>query len=328
MNLDVTLVRGDPYMPAAFLIHGLGMDKRIWESPDKSRVLGGSFPISFLLNREPGNIETRDARRKLFLGESVNNLTTLFHSLKERKYTVITWSQRRPSAEVEIAVSELRYLTAAYEKYCGSGIVLVCHSRGGLVARKYLAYGDTRVRAMITLASPHMGSGMARWAEYISPLTSLVASLLPYSERGTLTYVVRRVLDFLGSRAVKELLPDSCFFRSLDDARIKGVQYLSIGGKNPTLFTVYRGVVETKDKDDRFIMKSRKIFSVPGIFEKVIPAKLFPDELKQGKGDGLVSTESSKLPWAGEHHDFDLNHAALLFDEGVKKTVVDALCKL
>ena len=58
------------------------------------------------------------------------------------------------------------------------------------------------------------------------------------------------------------------------------------------------------------------------MFEKVIPAHLYPEELKQGRGDGLVSAESSKLPWTNEHHVFPFNHAEILFDEGVRNRMV------
>jgi pimeloyl-ACP methyl ester carboxylesterase len=335
MKHDITMIKGDRDRPAAVFLHGLGMDKRIWESPNESRVLGGKFPVNLLLGREPKPVMTeRDEQEtisgRLFLGEPVTNLTTLFHRFREQRYTVITWSQRRPSAEIAITVLELKEILSAVEEQIKSGMVLIGHSRGGLVARKYLACGDKRIRALVTLATPHRGSKMAQWAKYITPLTSLVSSLLPDAEKGTAVYAVRKVLDFLGSKAVKELLPDSRFFRSLNDGRSKGIYYLSIGGNRPTLFSVYRRVIEgvRYDEKERFIAKPRKVFSVPDILEKVIPAKLFPDELKQGKGDGFVSTESSSLPWSDDHYDFPVNHAQILFDERVERAVVAALDEL
>ena len=316
----------------AVFIHGLGMDKRIWESPGEARVLGGKFPVNLFVGKEPKpDIREGDEQGKisrgLFLGEPLTNLTTLFHSLKETGCTVITWSQQRPSAEIDVAVSELKDIVTMTEDYSKAGMILIGHSRGGLVARKYLACGDKRIRSLVTLAAPHQGSKMAQWAEYITPLTSLVSSLLPDSEKGTAVYAVKKILDFLRCRAVKQLLPDSRFFRSLSDRHNKGVYYLSVGGNNPTFFSVYRRVVARagQEEGERFIVKPRKVFSVPDILEKVIPSKLFPDELKQGRGDGFVSTESSRLPWSDAHYDFDVNHAGILFDERVTRVVVDAL---
>jgi triacylglycerol esterase/lipase EstA (alpha/beta hydrolase family) len=43
-------------------------------------------------------------------------------------------------------------------------VVLVCHSMGGLAARRYIAeHGAARVAKLITVASPHAGSALARW---------------------------------------------------------------------------------------------------------------------------------------------------------------------
>ena len=114
---------------------------------------------------------------------------------------------------------------------------------------------------------------------------------------------MKRTMDFLKSRALKELLPDSSFFRSLNDGPLARVYYASFGGTNPTLFKI-------------------SDYSFPDMFEKIIPAQLYPEELKQGRGDGLVSAESSKLPWANEHHVFPFNHAEILFDEDVRNRMV------
>ncbi len=333
MKRDITMIKGDPDRPVTIFVHGLGMDKRIWEAPGEAKVLGGKFPVTLFVGREPKPVtgeaeEHGKISRRLFLGEPSTNLTTLFHSLKEQGYTVVTWSQQRPAAEIDSAVSELKGIVALCEDYSRAGIILIGHSRGGLVARKYLAGGDKRIRCLVTLAAPHKGSRMARWAEYMTPLASALHHVLPDAEKGTVTYAAKKILDFLRSRAVKELLPNSQFFRSLtDDTARRGVHYLSVGGNNPTLFSVYRRVVErTRNGDEeRLTVKTLRVLSVPDILEKVIPARLFPDEMKHGKGDGFVSMESSRLPWSHMHYDFNVNHAGMLFDERVTHMVVDEL---
>jgi pimeloyl-ACP methyl ester carboxylesterase len=332
MKRDITIAEGHRDRPVAVFIHGLGMNKCIWESPDQANVLGGKFPVALFAAREPRpepreKHEQKGLSGRFYLGERPTNLTTLFHTLKELGYTVIVWSQKRPSAEIDSAVSELKDIVAIAGDYGKAGVVLIGHSRGGLIARKYLAGGDKKIRCIFTLATPHKGSRMARWVEYLSPLTSFIHRLLPDSEKGTATYAAKKTFDFLRSTAVKELLPDSPFFRSLADRPIKGTYYISVGGRKPTLFSVYRSVIERFPDGDKegYVMKSAKVFSVPDILEKVVPATLFPDEMKHGRGDGFVSAESSRLPWCDEHYDFDLNHAEVLFDERVKQVVVNAL---
>ena len=336
MKLDTTLIRGDMDKPAVVFIHGLGMDKGIWVSPDTSRILGGKFPIHFLVSTKPApeiwkTDNPGEISKRLFFGKPPQHLTTLFHDFREWGYTVIAWSQKRPAAEIAVAVSELKEVVSTHQEYCRSGIILVGHSRGGLVARNYLKYDEAKgIRGIITLATPHQGSKMAYWVKHAGPLIILIDSLISDSEKGTVTYAVKRVFDFLKSKAVRELLPDSPFFRSCDEGPLHGVYYLSFGGSNPTLFSVYRRIMErTQVRDqERWRVREQRIFSVPDAFERFIPKRLFPDEMKKGKGDGLVSVESSRIPWADDHHTFDVNHAAILFSERVRHKVLDAVRRL
>ena len=332
MKLDTTLIRGDADKPAVIFIHGLGMDKRIWESPDTSRILGAKFPIHFLVSTKPApEILKTDTHRgitkRLFFGKPPKHLATLFHDFREQGYTVIAWSQQRPAAEIAVAVSELREVVSMHHEHCRSGIILIGHSRGGLVARNYLKDDAKGIRGIVTLATPHRGSNMALWVKHVAPLITVIDSLISDSEKGTFTYAVKRVFDFLKSKAVRELLPDSPLFRSCDEGPLQGVYYLSFGGSNPTLFSVYRRIMErTHVRDqERWVVRPQTVFSVPDAFERFIPERLFPDEMKKGKGDGLVSVESSRIPWADEHHTLNVNHAEVLFAERVRHKVLDAV---
>jgi pimeloyl-ACP methyl ester carboxylesterase len=332
MDYDITAIKGGPSKPAVFFVHGLGMDKKIWESPDDSKILGGQFPIGLILARKP-SMDVKDSGERpeisagLSLGDLPRNLSTLFHILRDSGYTVITWSQKRPSARISVSVSELRDVVALHRKLCDSGIILIGHSRGGLVARAYVRDTDMPVRALITLAAPHRGSNLARWIKYVTPLVTLLDPLLSDFEKGTLRRAARRILDFLQSAAAKEFLPDSRFFKTLDDGPLNGIYYQSAGGSDPSLLTVYRTAVERVryGNGERFTTRARKLFSVPDIFEKIIPESFFPDEMKNGRGDGLVSVESSRLPWADDHFIYHVNHAGILFDERVKDGVMKAL---
>lgn len=47
----------------------------------------------------------------------------------------------------------------------GQRVILVCHSMGGLVARRYLQeHGEGRVARLVTIASPHHGTELSRFA--------------------------------------------------------------------------------------------------------------------------------------------------------------------
>ena len=286
MKLDVVSYRGDANKPAVIFIHGLGMDGNIWVNPSQSRVLGGMFPLEILLDRE-------------FHGKQLENIRTLFDDLGSEGYGVVTWSQKRPAGPIDSVVPELAEVAKIANGMTDAGIVLVGHSRGGLIGRKYLLRKENSIRGLITISTPHKGSSVARLVKYLSPLASVLNPLIPKGDRGTRSDAMKRILQFLKSRALTELLPGSNFLKGLKDGPVDGVFYASVGGLNPTLFHLYN-------------------LAFPDVFEKVIPESLFPEEMKKGKGDGLVSAGSSEIPWGGEHHDFDLNHVEILFDERVR----------
>jgi len=67
-------------------------------------------------------------------------------------------------ANIESGVAELH---AEIERIAaasgGSSIVLVCHSMGGLIARRYLQdHGEARIARLVTIASPHQGTVLSR----------------------------------------------------------------------------------------------------------------------------------------------------------------------
>jgi pimeloyl-ACP methyl ester carboxylesterase len=291
MNAGILMRQGRNDKPAVIFIHGLGMDMDIWVNPSNCSILGGLFPLGVLLQ----NVVS-------------NGLRSLFDDLMEREYTVIAWSQERPTDLIDMAVAELEHVVefARNHKTAESGIILIGHSRGGLIGRKYLLKEDKSVRALVTLSTPHHGSSLARIVRYLSPVVSAVAPLFRSEERGTLSNAVRRIRDFLKSRALKELLPDSEFFSSLHDKPWDYVTYISAGGTDPALFNI-SGI------------------GFPDVFEKVIPRRLCPEEIKKGMGDGMVSAESSRMPWAQEHYSFHVNHAGILYDREVRETIAKAI---
>ncbi len=71
------------------------------------------------------------------------------------------------------------------------------------------------------------------------------------------------------------------------------------------------------------MLKPQRVFSVPAVLGQVFPDRFFPEEMKAGFGDGLVSLASSRLPGAQEHLEFPVNHAGILFDETVRTKVLD-----
>jgi hypothetical protein len=164
----------------------------------------------------------------------------------------------------------------------------------------------------------------------LKPLVSFVSPFFSGADKGTLSSSVKHVLDFLKSKALKELLPQSSFLKSLKDGPLDGIHYVSLSGTKPTLFSLYRWRWNSvrEDKSYRWSLRPEEIFSIPEIFGKVIPDKFYPAEITDGKGDGLVSAESSKIPWSHEHYNFSLNHAQMLFDKDVRDLLIKTIEKI
>ncbi len=284
MDLDIRFFKGDKDKPLAVFIHGMGMNADFWADPARARILGGRFPLTVLLGGE-------------------TRMRSSFHDLMELGFSVLTWSQSRPAGPIAAAKLELREILEEYAEYAGKGHLLICHSRGGLVARKYLESGADAARALITVSTPHGGTTMARWAVFMSPLGSAVTRFLKNFDKKETDTAFRKILRFLGSSGLRELLPGSDFYKRLRDEKAAGVKYISIGGTDPNLFRALA-------------------LPLPQLLATVVPEKIFPEEMRDGRGDGLVSAASSVLPYADEHRDFPLNHASIIFDEKVRDIII------
>ncbi len=276
--------KGKKGLPLLVFIHGMGMNASAWADPAKARVLGGTYPLSVL-----------------FRGGDTELLTS-FQDLKALGYNILTWTQSRPAGPIHIAVSELRRLLKEYRTHAADGIIFICHSRGGLIARKYLEEGDLSAKALITLATPHRGTTMARWAAFFQPFTSALDTLLRGFSRKDVDSAFGRIIAFLGSSGLRELLPGSGFYRDLHDRRSEGSLYISVGGTDPDLL----GPVG---------------LPIAEFMSRLVPGRIIPEELREGQGDGLVSAASAVLPHADEHRDFHKNHVVMLFDKEVREYV-------
>jgi len=287
VRLDIRFRKGDKDKPLCVFIHGLGMDADFWTDPARARVLGGRYPLSALL------------------GEDVE-MRTSYQDFEGLGFSVLTWSQSRPAGPIAAAVRELGQILLKYPEQAHQGVLFICHSRGGLVARKYLEAGADTTRAVLTVSTPHGGTSLARWAAFISPLATAVTRLLKNFDKREADTAFRKILRFLGSSGLKELLPGSDFYKRLRDEKAKGAKYISIGGTDPDLFRALA-------------------LPLPQLLASAVPEKMFPEEMRDGRGDGLVSVASSVLPYADEHFNFPLNHASIIFHRGVRDLIIAAV---
>jgi hypothetical protein len=123
---------------------------------------------------------------------------------------------------------------------------------------------------------------------------------------GEVKSAMHRVLDFLSGNEIKEMLPGSDLLKSLSDKCTPGTRIVSIGGTDPALVKIGKT-------------------SLPGILSEIVPEKMLPDEMKKGKGDGLVSAESAVYPGCDEHRNFHAHHVGLIFDRESREYIVDVV---
>lgn len=115
----------------------------------------------------PGNSDAR-SRGVVFLHGFVCNRglwTPWLRTLRDRRIPFIALNLEPVfgsidgyAPQVDAAVTRITHAT-------GCSPLLVCHSMGGLVARAWLraSGGDSRVHHVITIGSPHHGTGLGDW---------------------------------------------------------------------------------------------------------------------------------------------------------------------
>jgi pimeloyl-ACP methyl ester carboxylesterase len=147
-----------PGSPVVLFIHGLGMNRSMWAEPEAARFMGGMFPMRVMLVGFEGR-------------------ATVYQAIAARGYSVATWSQRRPVGPARATLAELGLALHELHRLGHREVVLVGHSRGGIVARAAMALPELfppgmRLRGVVTISTPHGGTHLARWAGRIARVTN------------------------------------------------------------------------------------------------------------------------------------------------------------
>ncbi len=322
MELDIIIHKGRPDKPAVILIHGLGMDKDFWVAPLDTKIFVRNVPLKIFAATRPRPCAIQK-RKKLTVGNIPQKIDNLWTSLVEKEFNTICWSQRRPVGPISAAVEELNEIMCQVKSlFSKRPVALIGHSRGGLIARKLLEKKIPEIKALITLSTPHAGSGLAQFGRYLAPISAALRSMLPRNTHGTVAEVIKRFSELVEGNGTKELLPGSEFYKNLKDSPVEGVNYLSFGGTKTKLLTVYKW----KKKDEKIY--PNPLFTIPDSLLKVFPASNLPYELRPGKGDLLVSVKSSMLPWASRHYNMPLNHISITWNKKVNNIIIEALDKI
>ena len=298
-------------MPVVLLIHGLGMNNYFWVDPEKCFVLGGLAPLTIFLTDT-----LEKANNTIYFGSVDPHIQGLWNCLKTGGFSLASWTQSQPLGPIQIAIDELKTaIETVRNKWPGKTIYLIGHSRGGLIARRFLLEENaTDIEGLITICSPHSGTGMAKFSRYLKPAGVLLKKIIPGKSKATLTKALSRLSLFLQSPAIDELTPDSKFMGSIRKPLPKEMRTLSFGGTSPALFQL---IV-------RLPGETHKVVKFPDLLAGAIPSAHLPRELTPGLGDALVSAESAKLSGA-KHFNFPANHVKAAYDKKIQAQILNFL---
>lgn len=366
-----------PGKPLVVLLHGLGGDRNDWMNPFQER----NWPYDH--SQDPGEMDLGVHDKpplpglpgidtKYFLsprlasnsrGVEGSDDRSWWHALQRAGYPVVTYSQvpdlmvpftRGPIAQFKQFMELLQQDVLSQPEHRGRKVVILGHSRGGLIGRAYL--GDAEVKAdnkgrfpavagLITLSSPHQGSHMALMDDKVINFLNTVQKVVPKLPNDAGNQVINtlkaKIDAYVGAHG-DEIEPDSPLFRSLQaqEPIRAGVRCISVGGTSPRLFRLYLwtfsgdSMLPKKGSGGKlqFHWRARPVEAkgaspIPdGLPLKLL--KLDVDEILPGRGDGLTANSRCHFPATfkvDEHIEVALSHAEELWDQKLQAAIVQRL---
>jgi hypothetical protein len=271
--------------------------------------------------------------------------------LLARGFPVLNYSQIDPRGQLPRTAAEMAgVLRAVEDQRIGAAnihalepvkdrsIVLVGHSRGGVLARQVLvdlrATGApvlSRITRCVTLHAPNQGSTLANTAIAISGAISAwraTISGIPGIPVGTVLQALDSVLALIQNEvnapAYNDYAVGSPTLSALAAAEpVPGITYFTFGGTRSVILNL-RGWAFTPDS-------AVPQFNIPPFFWRTVYTTLFPlppplpfPEVTPGVGDVLTAAPLTRLPFS-VHRDNALNHAEALWDQALKVQVASIL---
>jgi pimeloyl-ACP methyl ester carboxylesterase len=359
------------------LLHGLGGDRNDWMNPFQDR----NWPYDH--NRTPAQIDLGmhdkppltplpGIQTQYFLsprlasnsrGTDGSDDRSWWQALTRAGFPVFTYSQvpqlmvplsKGPVAEFTQFLAVLQRDVLSDPAYQARQVVILGHSRGGLIGRAFLGGPEfkagragpfSRIKGLITLSSPHEGSNMALMDDKIIDFLSRIQKVVPTLPNDVGNRVIealkKKVDDYVGAFG-DEIEPGSPFYRALEaqEPIPAGVRCISVGGTSPRLLRLY---LWTFTGDSMLPKKSAagkmefhwqaKPVEAKGAspVPDGLPLKLLGmdlDEIMPGRGDGLTADKRCRFPasfHAEEHLSVGLSHAEELWDPKLQAEIIRRL---
>ena len=197
--------------------------------------------------------------------------------------------------------------TALGTKAATPSICLIGHSMGGLVARQMCEGTDLgatglapkRIKQLITIGTPHQGSN---WAS-LPPLSDMFSA-----DGMDPSDLMDVILHQPSSAGIRDLIPGSAFLKALNARpRRPDVRYTAIIG---TASPVDASEVDALQQTLRSLDQDGSVVRL--IRPRIQPLLESFDEMTAGKGDGIVSVESAKLPGVDDNIEIAVSHFEMI----------------
>ena len=274
-------------------------------------------PLVILLHGFAGDLAS--------LTRPADGCTSWRDTLLAAGYSTLSYRQAAPLGTLEPNVRQLLRVASGPlstdDRLRRLPLIVLAHSRGGLLARAFLdrAANDPalrgvldRVERVITLHSPHQGSGLAgltvRMDAAARRLQTLVGSL------GLRPAVLAALCALSASPAVAELAPGSPLLRTLArQTPPTGIAWHTFAGTSADLGRM-RALLEAPRGDApgaTRIARTRGLSEVLGVLDRLA---LLTPALRDGEGDLVVADACARLPFADSHTVNPLTHIEALWD--------------
>jgi hypothetical protein len=255
--------------------------------------------------------------------------------LSARGYGTVTYTQVDPSGLLAQPVDELAEVVGDVMQWArGASLVLLGHSRGGLLVRKFLKDHQgaltSRIVKVITLHSPHQGSRLANVGSDLNTEIEKLKAALGSGGQQVVQDALGWLISIVNKPAWGELAEGSNFLQDLEqgETALTGVEYYTFGGTS-VLFSRVLAWVYTLDS---LVPQWRwppfhhtiTMVEVPVVSPVANSLPDLTPEITEGQGDILVADDNSDLPFA-VHRANSLNHAEALWDRGLQLQVLALL---
>ena len=366
--------------PVIILLHGLGGDRNDWMSPFQER----NWPYDHRhapderdmgVHDRPPLLKLPGMEIRYFLSPRLQGNTrgadgsddrSWWHILVGAGFPVFTYSQvpelmmpfsKGPVSQFKKFMEMLQQDVLDDPDYRSRPVVILGHSRGGLIGRAYLGDPEVKsdpvagrgcfptVKGLITLSSPHQGSNMALMDDKIIDFLEKIQKAVPRLPNDVGNQVINTLkakIDAYVGVYGDEIEPGSPMYRAMEaqEPIHEGVRCISVAGTSPRFFRLYLwtftadSLMPKKSASGKmeFHWKAKPIEAkgaspIPdGLPLKMLGMDL--DEIMRGRGDGLTAEKRCHFPPSfrvEEHLSFPLSHAEELWNPKLQRAIIQRL---